>query len=219
MGRRHAYNPERRDAPPTSPRAEETGDPQNPQNSQTTKRRRIGGVAGSGDALAFNEMGNVISRRRYRARLRPQLRPGGRDGRVRLRLRGMALNLEESSVGVVIFGDDREILEGDAQGTGAIVDVRSAKVCWAASSMAWESLLMVPDRSRTSSRGRAEVKAPGIIPRQSVSEPRADGVKAVDALIPIGRGQRELIIGDRQTGKTAIAIDTIINQKTKGDDA
>jgi len=133
-------------------------------------------------------------------------------------LRGMALNLEESNVGVVIFGDDRDILEGDTvKRTGAIVDVPVGP----------ELLGRVVDGIGQPidglasldgcARSRAEVKAPGIIPRESVSEPMLTGLKAVDALIPIGRGQRELIIGDRQTGKTAIAIDTIINQKTKAD--
>merc|ERR1719330_293139 len=131
-------------------------------------------------------------------------------------LRGMALNLEEDNVGVVIFGDDRDILEGDTvKRTGAIVDVPVGP----------ELLGRVVDgigqpidggaSLDNAARSRAEVKAPGIIPRESVSEPMLTGLKAVDALIPIGRGQRELIIGDRQTGKTAIAIDTIINQKTK----
>jgi len=134
-------------------------------------------------------------------------------------LRGMALNLEESNVGVVIFGDDRNILEGDqVSRTGSIVDVNVGS----------EMLGRVVDGLGEpidgagpikAQRSRAEVKAPGIIPRQSVNEPVQTGLKAVDALIPIGRGQRELVIGDRQTGKTAIAIDTIINQKTKGSDA
>merc|ERR1719330_1004000 len=133
-------------------------------------------------------------------------------------LRGMALNLEEDNVGVVIFGDDRDILEGDTvKRTGAIVDVPVGQ----------ELLGRVVDgigqpidggaSLDNAARSRAEVKAPGIIPRESVSEPMLTGLKAVDALIPIGRGQRELVIGDRQTGKTAIAIDTIINQKTKAD--
>jgi len=133
-------------------------------------------------------------------------------------LRGMALNLEEDNVGVVIFGDDRDILEGDTvKRTGAIVDVPVGE----------ELLGRVVDgigqpidggaSLDNCKRSRAEAKAPGIIPRESVSEPMLTGLKAVDALIPIGRGQRELIIGDRQTGKTAIAIDTIINQKTKKD--
>ena len=135
-------------------------------------------------------------------------------------LRGMALNLEESNVGVVIFGDDREILEGDAvKRTGAIVDV---PVGPGLLGRVVDGLGEPIDGGAPLSdvvRQRAEVKAPGIIPRQSVSEPVQTGLKAVDALIPIGRGQRELIIGDRQTGKTAIAVDTIINQKTKGDKA
>src|SRR5881409_4037107 len=107
-------------------------------------------------------------------------------------VRGMALNLEVDNVGIVIFGNDREIKEGQTvKRTRAIVDVPVGK-----------GLL-----------GRVDVKAPGIIPRKSVHEPMATGLKAIDALIPIGRGQRELIIGDRQTGKTAIALDTILNQK------
>ena len=135
-------------------------------------------------------------------------------------LRGMALNLEESSVGVVIFGDDREILEGDAvKRTGAIVDVPVGEGLLGRVVDGLGEPIDGAGPLKDVTRGRAEVKAPGIIPRQSVSEPVQTGLKAVDALIPIGRGQRELIIGDRQTGKTAIAIDTIINQKTKGDDA
>ena len=135
-------------------------------------------------------------------------------------LRGMALNLEESSVGVVIFGDDREILEGDAvKRTGAIVDVPVGKGLLGRVVDGLGEPIDGAGPLKDVVRGRAEVKAPGIIPRQSVSEPVQTGLKAVDALIPIGRGQRELVIGDRQTGKTAIAIDTIINQKTKGDDA
>ena len=136
--------------------------------------------------------------------------------------KGMALNLENDNVGVVIFGDDSKIKEGDVvKRTGSIVDVAVGK-----------SLLgRVVDGlgnpidgkgpiDPNSERKRVEVKAPGIIPRKSVHEPMQTGLKAIDSLIPIGRGQRELIIGDRQTGKTAIAIDTIINQKeiNKSDD-
>ena len=128
--------------------------------------------------------------------------------------KGMALNLETDNVGVVIFGDDSHIKEGDiVKRTGEIVDVPVGK----------ELLGRVVDglgnpidgKGPINSKGkkRVEVKAPGIIPRKSVSEPMQTGLKAIDSLIPIGRGQRELIIGDRQTGKTAIAIDTIINQK------
>ena len=129
--------------------------------------------------------------------------------------KGMALNLEKDNVGVVIFGDDRAIKEGDTvKRTGSIVDVPVGK----------ELLGRVVDGlgnpidgkgvlDKGLKRNRVEVKAPGIIPRRSVSEPVQTGLKAIDSLIPIGRGQRELIIGDRQTGKTAVAIDTIINQK------
>ena len=129
--------------------------------------------------------------------------------------KGMALNLESDNVGVVIFGDDRKIKEGDTvKRTNSIVDVPIGK----------ELLGRVVDGlgnpidgkgnlSTKVQRKRVEVKAPGIIPRQSVNEPMQTGLKAIDSLIPIGRGQRELIIGDRQTGKTAVAIDTIINQK------
>ncbi len=129
--------------------------------------------------------------------------------------KGMALNLESENVGVVIFGDDKAIKEGDTvKRTGAIVDVPVGK----------ELLGRVVDGlgnpidgkealEKGIKRKRVEVKAPGIIPRKSVGEPMQTGLKAIDSLIPIGRGQRELIIGDRQTGKTAVAIDTIINQK------
>tara|TARA_B100000686_G_scaffold342338_1_gene421274 strand:- start:1411 stop:2949 length:1539 start_codon:yes stop_codon:yes gene_type:complete len=129
--------------------------------------------------------------------------------------KGMALNLESDNVGVVIFGDDRAIKEGDVvKRTGSIVDVPVGK----------ELLGRVVDGlgnpidgkgalDKKLKRNRVEVKAPGIIPRKSVNEPVQTGLKAIDSLIPIGRGQRELIIGDRQTGKTAVAIDTIINQK------
>jgi len=129
--------------------------------------------------------------------------------------KGMALNLESDNVGVVIFGDDRLIKEGNVvKRTGAIVDTPVGK----------ELLGRVVDAlgnpidgkkalDKKLKRQRVEVKAPGIIPRQSVNEPMQTGLKAIDSLIPIGRGQRELIIGDRQTGKTAVAIDTIINQK------
>ena len=130
--------------------------------------------------------------------------------------KGMALNLESDNVGVVIFGDDRLIKEGDTvKRTKSIVDVPVGK----------ELLGRVVDGlgnpidgkgnlTNKSLRKRVEVKAPGIIPRQSVNEPMQTGLKAIDSLIPIGRGQRELIIGDRQTGKTAVAIDTILNQKS-----
>ena len=130
--------------------------------------------------------------------------------------KGMALNLERDNVGIVVFGDDKKIKEGSTvKRTGSIVDAPVGK----------ELLGRVLDGlgnpidgkgnlNEKTVRKRVEVKAPGIIPRQSVSEPMQTGLKAIDTLIPIGRGQRELIIGDRQTGKTAVAIDAIINQKT-----
>jgi len=130
-------------------------------------------------------------------------------------IKGMALNLETDNVGVVIFGSDQHIKEGDTvKRTGAIVDVPVGK--------ALLGRVVDPlgnpidgkgDIVGAAERRRVDVKAPGIIPRKSVNEPMQTGLKAIDSLIPIGRGQRELIIGDRQTGKTAIAVDTIINQK------
>ena len=136
-------------------------------------------------------------------------------------IKGMALNLESDNVGVVIFGDDRAIKEGDTvKRTKSIVDVPVGK----------ELLGRVVDGlgnpidgkgpiPKSAKRSRVEVKAPGIMPRKSVHEPMMTGLKAIDTLVPIGRGQRELIIGDRQIGKTAIAIDTFINQKETNDAA
>ena len=129
-------------------------------------------------------------------------------------LKGMTLNLESDNVGIVIFGEDKEIREGDkVKRTNFIVDVPVGR----------ELLGRVVDALGTpldglgalgeSERRRVELKAPGIIPRKSVHEPMQTGLKAIDSLIPIGRGQRELIIGDRQTGKTAVLLDTMINQK------
>src|SRR5580700_8729734 len=130
-------------------------------------------------------------------------------------LRGMALNLETDNVGVVIFGDDKMIREGDTvQRTGAIVDVPVGDMLLGRVVDALGNPIDGKGPIVGSERSRVEVKAPGIIPRKSVHEPMQTGLKAIDALIPIGRGQRELIIGDRQTGKTAVIIDTIINQKT-----
>ena len=129
-------------------------------------------------------------------------------------IRGMALNLEEDNVGVVIFGDDRSIREGDTvKRTGAIVDVPVGEGLLGRVVNALGDPIDGKGPVAVAERRRADVKAPGIIPRRSVHEPMQTGLKAVDALIPIGRGQRELIIGDRQTGKTALALDTIINQK------
>ncbi|MEM8730003.1 MAG: F0F1 ATP synthase subunit alpha, partial [Pseudomonadota bacterium] len=129
-------------------------------------------------------------------------------------IRGMALNLESDNVGVVIFGSDRDIKEGDVvKRTNAIVDVPVGDQLLGRVVDALGNPLDGKGPIETATRSVADVKAPGIIPRKSVHEPMATGLKSVDAMIPIGRGQRELIIGDRQTGKTAIALDTILNQK------
>jgi F-type H+-transporting ATPase subunit alpha len=129
-------------------------------------------------------------------------------------VRGMALNLETDNVGIVIFGNDREIKEGQTvKRTRAIVDVPVGKGLLGRVVDALGNPIDGKGPIKAEKRARVDVKAPGIIPRKSVHEPMATGLKAVDALIPIGRGQRELIIGDRQTGKTAIALDTILNQK------
>ncbi len=133
-------------------------------------------------------------------------------------VRGMALNLEEDNVGVVVFGSDRDIREGDTvKRTGDIVSVPVGKELLGRVVDALGNPLDGKGPINTDVRMKVDVKAPGIIPRKSVHEPMQTGLKAVDALIPIGRGQRELIIGDRQTGKTAIAIDTILNQKAIND--
>ncbi len=135
--------------------------------------------------------------------------------------RGMALNLETDNVGVVIFGDDRNIGEGDTvKRTGAIVDTPVGKGLLGRVVDGLGNPIDGKGPIPGEERSLVEVKAPGIIPRKSVHEPMQTGLKALDALVPVGRGQRELIIGDRQTGKTAVAIDTIINQKgiNAGDD-
>jgi len=129
-------------------------------------------------------------------------------------IRGMALNLEADNVGVVIFGSDRNIKEGDiVKRTGAIVDVPVGPELLGRVVDALGNPIDGKGPIKTKLRARVDVKAPGIMPRKSVHEPMATGLKAIDALIPVGRGQRELIIGDRQTGKTAIILDTILNQK------
>ena len=126
----------------------------------------------------------------------------------------MALNLESDNVGVVIFGDDSGISEGDTvKRTSAIVDVPVGRGLLGRVVDALGNPIDGKGPLTDVTRARVEVKAPGIIPRRSVHEPVQTGLKAIDALVPIGRGQRELIIGDRQTGKTAVAIDTILNQK------
>ncbi|EJL29023.1 F0F1 ATP synthase subunit alpha [Novosphingobium sp. AP12] len=136
-------------------------------------------------------------------------------------VQGMALNLEADNVGVVIFGSDAEIKEGDVvKRTGTIVDVPVGKGLLGRVVDALGNPIDGKGPIVADKRSRVEAKAPGIIPRKSVHEPVQTGLKAIDALVPVGRGQRELIIGDRQTGKTAVAIDTFINQKeaNQGDD-
>jgi len=135
-------------------------------------------------------------------------------------LKGMALNLEPDNVGVVVFGNDKLIKEGDVvKRTGAIVDVPVGEGLLGRVVDALGNPIDGKGPIDSEMRARVGVKAPGIIPRTSVNEPMLTGIKAVDSLVPIGRGQRELIIGDRQTGKTAVAIDTIINQKRFNDAA
>jgi F-type H+-transporting ATPase subunit alpha len=136
-------------------------------------------------------------------------------------IKGMALNLETDNVGVVIFGEDRQIKEGDTvKRTGAIIDVPVGSAMLGRVVDSLGNPIDGKGPIKTDQRRRVDVKAPGIIPRRSVHEPMQTGLKAIDALTPIGRGQRELIIGDRQTGKTAVAIDAILNQKSinEGDD-
>jgi F-type H+-transporting ATPase subunit alpha len=129
-------------------------------------------------------------------------------------IKGMALNLEADNVGVVIFGDDRDIKEGDlVKRTGAIVEVPIGKELLGRVVDALGNPIDGKGPIVGAKHARVEVKAPGIIVRKSVHEPMQSGLKAIDSLVPIGRGQRELIIGDRQTGKTAVVIDTILNQK------
>ena len=129
-------------------------------------------------------------------------------------IKGMALNLEEDNVGVVIFGDDSSIKEGDTvKRTGSIVEVPVGKGLLGRVVDSLGNPIDGKGPIESSEKRRVDVKAPGIIPRKSVSEPMQTGLNAIDSLIPIGRCQRELIIGDRQTGKTAVAIDTILNQK------
>ncbi len=130
-------------------------------------------------------------------------------------IRGMALNLETDNVGVVIFGDDRSIKEGDTvKRTGAIVEVPVGKGLLGRVVDGLGNPIDGKGPIKSDKKMRVDVKAPGILPRKSVHEPMATGLKAINSLIPIGRGQRELVIGDRQTGKTAVILDTILNQKS-----
>jgi len=129
-------------------------------------------------------------------------------------VQGMALNLEADNVGVTIFGPDRSIKEGDSvKRTGTIVDVPVGMELLGRVVDALGNPIDGKGPINASERRRAQSKAPGILPRRSVHEPMLTGLKSVDSMVPIGRGQRELIIGDRQTGKTAVALDTILNQK------
>ena len=129
-------------------------------------------------------------------------------------VKGMALNLETDCVGVVIFGDDRSIREGDmVKRTNAIVEVPVGEGLLGRVVDGLGNPIDGKGPLKNVKMARVEVKAPGIIPRQSVNEPMQTGLKAIDSLVPIGRGQRELIIGDRQTGKTAVVLDTFLNQK------
>ncbi|MFK7865964.1 MAG: F0F1 ATP synthase subunit alpha [Alphaproteobacteria bacterium] len=179
-------------------------------------------IAGLDDQSAIAEVGQVISVGDGVARVYGLDNvqagemvefPGG--------VKGMALNLETDNVGVVIFGDDRAIKEGDTvKRTGAIVDTPVGKGLLGRVVDALGNPIDGKGDLDTTERQLVELKAPGIIPRKSVHEPVQTGIKSLDALVPIGRGQRELIIGDRQTGKTAVALDAIINQKyiNQGDD-
>ncbi|KAJ2344607.1 Alpha subunit of the F1 sector of mitochondrial F1F0 ATP synthase [Coemansia sp. RSA 2671] len=133
-------------------------------------------------------------------------------------VQGMALNLEADNVGIVVFGNDRLIKEGDTvKRTGSIVDVPVGEALLGRVVDALGNPIDGKGPIKTSQRSRAMVKAPGIIPRQSVHEPMQTGIKSIDSMLPIGRGQRELIIGDRQTGKTSVTLDTILNQKRWND--
>ncbi|KAJ1842923.1 Alpha subunit of the F1 sector of mitochondrial F1F0 ATP synthase, partial [Coemansia sp. RSA 2708] len=133
---------------------------------------------------------------------------------------GMALNLEADNVGIVVFGNDRLIKEGDTvKRTGSIVDVPVGEALLGRVVDALGNPIDGKGPINTTQRSRAMVKAPGIIPRQSVHEPMQTGIKSIDSMLPIGRGQRELIIGDRQTGKTSVTLDTILNQKRWNDGA
>ena len=179
-------------------------------------------IAGFGTEAEVSEVGSVLSIGDGIARIHglDQVQagemvefPGG--------VEGMALNLEADNVGVVIFGSDAEIREGDTvKRTGRIVDVPVGRAMLGRVVDALGNPIDGKGPIDTSERRLVEVKAPGIIPRTSVHEPVQTGLKAIDALVPIGRGQRELIIGDRQTGKSAVAIDAFINQKgiNSGDD-
>merc|ERR1719460_1512179 len=162
----------------------------------------IGRVLSIGDGIA-----NVYGLNEVQAGEMVEFSPSG--------LKGMALNLNTDSVGIVVFGSDTQVKEGDTvKRTGAIMDCATGDGLLGRVVDGIGQPIDGKGPLQSDKRSRVEVKAPGIMPRMSVCEPMLSGVKAVDVLVPVGRGQRELIIGDRQTGKTAIALDTIINQKT-----
>lgn len=179
-------------------------------------------IAGFGDEAEVSEVGQVLSVGDGIARVYGLDNvQAGEMVEFPGSIKGMALNLETDNVGVVIFGDDREIKEGDTvKRTGDIVDVPVGKALLGRVVDGLGNPIDGKGPIETTERSLVEVKAPGIIPRKSVHEPVQTGLKALDALVPIGRGQRELVIGDRQTGKTAVILDTIINQKQahQGDD-
>jgi len=177
---------------------------------------RIAAYNKDGAAASVDEVGHVISIGDGIARVYGlnKVQAGEMVEFVNSGIKGMALNLENDNVGVVIFGNDRLILEGDVvKRTGSIVDVPVGRSLLGRIVDALGEPIDGKGPIKDAKRMRVEVKAPGILSRKSVHEPMQTGLKAVDSLIPIGRGQRELIIGDRQTGKTAIAVDTVINQK------
>ena len=173
-------------------------------------------IAGFGDGATVSEIGQVLSVGDGIARVHGLDNvQAGEMVEFANGVKGMALNLEADNVGVVIFGSDSDIKEGDTvRRTETIVDVPVGKGLLGRVVDALGNPIDGKGPIVSDTRSRVEVKAPGIIPRKSVHEPVQTGLKALDALVPVGRGQRELIIGDRQTGKTAVAIDTFINQKT-----
>uniref|UniRef100_A0A7S2R915 ATP synthase subunit alpha n=2 Tax=Stramenopiles TaxID=33634 RepID=A0A7S2R915_9STRA len=177
---------------------------------------RIASYNKGSEGVSMDEVGHVITVGDGIARVYglDKVQAGEMVEFVNAGLKGMALNLENDNVGVVIFGNDRLIIEGDVvKRTGSIVDVPVGPGLLGRTVDALGEAIDGKGEIDSKQRARVEVKAPGILERKSVHEPMQTGLKAVDSLIPIGRGQRELIIGDRQTGKTAIAVDTIINQK------
>lgn len=184
---------------------------------------RISKYYSEGVKTNIDEIGNVISIGDGIARVYGlnKVQAGEMVEFVKAGIKGMALNLESDNVGVVVFGNDRQIVEGDVvKRTGSIVDVPVGRGLLGRVVDALGEPIDGKGPIEHKVRERVEIKAPGILARKSVHEPMQTGLKAVDSLIPIGRGQRELIIGDRQTGKTAIAVDTVINQAqlNAGDD-